>query len=214
MNPIAVEFDFLEKLLSLPSWGQEGALLHQRMVIILGDLSSRRDSRDASDRLCRLIGEAYPPGELGARDVLSNPLTPLLVRLVVESLRKYSDALLKVESDSQTQRATTNERAKLLAKAAGFIGRDGTPHSKFTDDDGIAYLQAFGHHFHDPFYGRTFAAYDKGLAAAYARFRELENNPLGGEDPSDKSKTKRQLREFLKGHGYVRPVKRATLPPK
>ncbi|MDO9504779.1 hypothetical protein [Hydrogenophaga sp.] len=184
-----------------------------QFVAIVGDLHTGQDSRIASDRLCRLAIEAYPPSQLGDAEILANPLTPVLMRFFVASLKRYSDDLRELEISKPAARSTTNERAKVVARAFQFIGRSGKPASKFTDEDCQSYLKAFAHHFHDSVSGRTVAAYDKGLKAVYARFREREENPQGGQNEFDKFKTLERLRTFLKRHGYRRPAQRATLPP-
>ena len=184
-----------------------------RVIDIVADLCAGKDSRDASDRLCRVAKEAYPHDQLGDVEILNSSLTPVLVRFFAASLSRYSDQLRELESKKLPARATTNERTKLLARALLFIGHSGNPTSKFSDDDCQTYLQAFGHHFLDPASGRTIAAYDKGLEAAYSRFREREENPEGGHNPSDRDKTLGRLRALLRQHGYRRSPQRATLPP-
>lgn len=170
------------------------------LLMDMGNPDAQEQAHRRFERLCELVGQAYPNHEYQTDDeIQANPVTPLLMRYVLEALKNYGAEVAKGSN------VGTTERRKFLAKSFGVenvgwggntLGKRWTESLKFS----------VGERFHSALYDGVekdgLSAKDAWFRAFDTAYRYVYPEPDGGRDERQTLKNQKELAVELARMGY------------
>lgn len=184
-----------------------------RLAAVISSMEQELPDEGQHERfreLCDLAEVAFPDKTTTDSEILASAATPVLLHYLLDSLRRYN-ARAGGKELAQARRAVVLAEAMMMLGTREYV-RSGS-RDRYTGKWSLAHRVRYVTAYAETVDALARAeggvsrddAYDRGVQAAYAIYREGE---AAEQDESDRNKVLRRLRDLIEDEGYGIPPKR------